>query len=124
MLTANFRLEEAGVSRDTFSKALKTEGLSWSPYVPKPISDWARLEWRGYKGPSVMWMDNLKRAKVNYGQMEIPNCRYKCERALELNTNNFIESAEKEMEKAAEIVYKVERNIFALSDWERKQKKI
>jgi hypothetical protein len=31
---------------------------------------------------------------------------------LEPNTNNFIEPAEKEMEKAAEIVYKVERNIL------------
>ncbi len=122
MVTANFRLEEAGISRDTFSKALKAEGLSWSPYVPKPIPEWTRLQWRGYKGPKVMWMENLKRAKVRYEKSDIPNCRFKCERSLEFNTNNFIEPAEKEMDKAAEIVYKVERNIFALRDWEKKQK--
>ena len=120
MLTANFRADEAGITRDTFVRALRAEGLSWGPYVPAPIPNWPRLQWRGYKGPKTMWMENLKRAKTDYSKTQIPNCRYKCDRSMEMSTNNFIRPARKDMERLASIVHKVERNVDALREMEAK----
>ena len=118
-MTANVRVEQAGVSRDTFEKALRAEGMPCNHYVPAPITDWYRLNWREYRGPRPMWIDNLRRAGVDYAKTEVPNCRIKCDRSLEFGTNNFIQPAKAEMERVAEIVHKVEKHIDALRQWER-----
>lgn len=120
MLTMNFEAKKAGISRDTFARAVGAEGLGLGHYVPSPITTWERLQWRGYKGPKTSWMDNLRRAKTNYAAVEVPNCQYKIDHALEMGFN-FYRPAAKAMAQMAQIVYKVEANIDALRAYGRSQ---
>ncbi|MBT3605882.1 MAG: DegT/DnrJ/EryC1/StrS family aminotransferase [Candidatus Latescibacteria bacterium] len=116
--TCNFNFEAAGIRRETFEKALSAEGFGIGHYVPSPIHTWKRINWQGYKGPQTMWLDNLKRAKVDYRKVETPNCQYKIDHALEF-AFNYYKPNQKAMQRLADIVYKVEANIDALRAYEK-----
>jgi dTDP-4-amino-4,6-dideoxygalactose transaminase len=120
LLTMNYNAQRAGISRETFVAALKAEGLSVFPYVPAPIPDWHRLHWKGYKGPRILWMDALKRNRIDYTKAEVPNCRHKIAHSVDMGFN-FTRPASKQMARIGEIVRKVEVNIDALRTWEKEQ---
>lgn len=121
-LSMNFAPEKAGVHRDTFEKALVAEGLPIGHYVPAPIPHWERLRTRGYKGPATPWTAQLKRAGVNYRSEKFPGCETKIERSLDMDWNYLKVSPEK-MRRIADIFAKVEENLPALRDWERREKR-
>ncbi len=87
-------------------------------YVPAPIPDWHRLDWKGYKGPRILWMDALKRNGIDYAKAEVPNCRHRIAHSVEMGFN-FTRPAQKQMTRIGEIVAKVEANIDALRAWEK-----
>ncbi|RKX29310.1 MAG: hypothetical protein DRP71_16450 [Verrucomicrobia bacterium] len=117
LLTMSFNARRAGISRDTYIAALKAEGLPVFSYVPAPIPDWHRLHWKGYQGPRILWMDALKRNGIDYTKSEVPNCRYKIAHSVEMGFN-FTRPAPRLMERAGEIVRKVDHAIRDLRAWE------
>ncbi|MFI5357743.1 MAG: DegT/DnrJ/EryC1/StrS family aminotransferase [Opitutales bacterium] len=119
LLTMNFDAAAAGVSRDTFAAALKAEGMLAFGYVPSPIPDWKRLHWQGYTGPRVSWLSALEAAKVDYRGLALPRCRYRVAHSIETRFD-FIDDQEDMVSRMAEIVHKVEANIGALRDHERR----
>jgi dTDP-4-amino-4,6-dideoxygalactose transaminase len=121
-LSMNFSPETAGVHRDTFEKALVAEGLPIGHYVPSPIAHWERLRTRGYQGPPTPWTAQLKRAGVNYRSQKFPGCEFKVERSLDMDWN-YIKVSDAKMKRMAAIIAKVEENLPALRDWERRQKR-
>lgn len=118
MITMNFNAQKAGISRDTYVRALRAEGWMMGPYVPAPITDWNRLQWRNYKGPRVLWMEGLKRHGYDPQAYAVPNCRYKVAHSIE-SSFNFIRRAPAQMQRIAAIVEKVDAGIDQLRDWER-----
>lgn len=119
LLTMIYDAEAAGVSRDTFAAAIKAEGMLAFGYVPSPIPDWPRLHWQGYKGPRVSWMAALEASGVDYRNMAIPNCRWRIANSIETRFD-FVDPQEHMVERMAETIFKVEANIDALREHERK----
>ncbi len=117
--TMNFDPVAAGVSRDTFAAAIKAEGMLAFGYVPSPIPDWPRLHWQDYRGPRVSWLSTLEAAKVDYRGMALPNCRWRVANSIETRFD-YVDPNEAMVNRMAEIIHKVEANIGALRDYERK----
>ncbi len=117
LLSLNFNPEQAGVTRDTYLKALNAEGLKLTPYVPAPIPAWQRLHWQNYDGPKVMWLENLERYGVDYAQVEVPNCEMKVARSMEMKWN-YVEIDEPRIQEIASAFHKVEENLEILRDFE------
>jgi dTDP-4-amino-4,6-dideoxygalactose transaminase len=117
MLTMNFYPETAGIKRSTYIEALNAEGVNIFSYVPAPIPTWRRLQWQDYDGPKVMWMETLKRNKVDYSGVDVPNCETKVARSLEMKWN-YINVDEVRIQQLASAFQKVEENLDALRDWE------
>lgn len=119
LLTMNFDAAAAGVSRNTFAAALKAEGMLAFGYVPSPIPDWKRLHWQGYQGPKVSWTAALEKSGIDYRNMALPNCRHRVANSIETRFD-FIDAQEDMVSRMANIIEKVEANIDALRDHERK----
>jgi len=119
MLTMNFRPEVAGISRDSYLAALHAEGVGIFAYVPSPIPTWPRLNWQTYAGPKVMWTESLRRSGVDYRTMECPNAHTKVARSLEMGWN-YIEEDPERIRRLAVAFWKVEENLDALREWERR----
>lgn len=120
IVTMNFNARRAGISRDTYAKALRAEGWHAFAYVPAPLTEWRRLQWRGYKGPRILWMETLKRHGYDPRKYPVPNCRYKVENSLEVNFN-FVRGAKSMMERIGAIVDKVDAALPELREWEERQ---
>ena len=116
MLTMNFDPDSSGVSRSTYSAALRAEGVSASPYVPSPISKWSRLN-PDAGGPRTMWDDAVRRSGRDYAATELPNCEHKIAHSLEMGWN-YIAPDEERMLRVADAFHKVEENLDALRDHE------
>ncbi|MAF09947.1 hypothetical protein CMK11_05795 [Candidatus Poribacteria bacterium] len=116
MLTMNFDPEHAGVSRSTYSAALKAEGVSAGPYVPSPISQWARLD-PDSGGPRNMWDDAIRRSGRVLADTELPNCEHKIARSLEMGWNYILPDSTR-IGRVADAFHKVEDNLSTLRDHE------
>jgi dTDP-4-amino-4,6-dideoxygalactose transaminase len=120
MVTANFNAESAGISRDTFTKAVSAEGFGVWHYVPSPIPTWRRINWQGYAGPPAPWLRWLKEAKVDYRGLRFPNCEWKIAHAVEFGMD-YLQRETKRMRALAQCVLKVEENLDALRKWEKRR---
>ena len=118
IVNLNFNIEEAGISRDTYCKALAAEGLEIGPYVPTPIYKWKRLLWQDYDGPEIWWQRILRDYGVDYRGIERPGTDVKIARDLLIGWNYTVMDTAA-MERIAACFHKVEANIDALRDWER-----
>jgi perosamine synthetase len=118
LLTGTFNPEAAGISRNTFTAALTAEGLHAFAYVPVPIPDWPRMHWQDYAGPKVPWLDNFRRAGMDYRQLPLPSCRRRCERAVEMRFD-FIDPDPTMVDRMAEIILKVEAGLDQLRAHEK-----
>lgn len=119
LVTMNFNAYQAGISRNTYMKALQAEGWHAFAYIPAPITEWSRLDWKNYSGPRVLWMDGLKRHGYDVHQFDVPNCRYKVSHSLE-TAFNYVRPAQSMMQRIADIVHKVDASIEDLREWEKK----
>jgi dTDP-4-amino-4,6-dideoxygalactose transaminase len=119
MLTMNFN-EDLGIKKSTFFAAMKAEGTGLFGYIPSPIPTWKRLHWWDYAGPKVMWTENLKRHGIRYDKVDVSNCVTKIRRSVEMGWNYVVPSKAK-MKKLASAFHKVEENLDALREWERKE---
>lgn len=121
ILTMNFLPEQAGVRRETFSRALAAEGVKAWPYVPASIHRWRRLQWKGYQGPVPLWREALKRAGTDYGAQNLPNSDYKVAHALEIGWTSFCRPDRRGMQRMAEAFLKVQDHLAELRAWEEEQ---
>lgn len=119
-LSMNFQAEAAGIRRETYLKALAAEGLEVGGYVPSPIPHWERMRTRGYKGPKTLWTKHLQAAKVDYRREAYPGTEEKIAKALDMEWN-YIKSVPGRMKRLASIFLRIEENLPALRDWERRQ---
>ena len=122
LLSLNFNPEKAGITRNTYLKALNAEGLKLTPYVPAPIPYWRRLQWQNYDGPKVMWLENLKRYGADYAQVKVPNCETKVARSMEMKWN-YVAVDEPRIQEIASAFQKVEENLETLRDFELSEAK-
>lgn len=118
ILNLNFNLEDAGISRETYCKALQAEGLEIGPYVPTPIYRWNRLLWQDYDGPEVWWQRILRDYGADYRGIQRPGTEYKIARDLLVGWN-YTEPNPEAMERIAACFHKVDANRDALRKWER-----
>ncbi len=116
----NFVPAAAGLRRDTYLRALRAEGVSLGTYVPEPIQRWRRMRWQDYDGPPIFWMDNLRRAGIDYAGQELANVRTKVERSLHLGWS-YIADDPARMASLAAPFQKVEEQLDALRAWERSE---
>jgi hypothetical protein len=86
MVTLNFDEQAAGVSRDTYLKALQAEGVPAVAYVENGLHRSPRLS-PDWTGPRVMWTDLIKRAGSDPTRTELPGCDAKVARSIELPWN-------------------------------------
>jgi len=121
-LSLNFDEDGAGVSRNTVLEALAAEGVEVGAYVPSPIPSWERLRTAGYRGPKTIWTRPLRAAGVKYRSLELPGCEEKVRRAVDMDWN-YIRRTPGRMRALANVFEKIEANLDALGDWERKTKR-
>ena len=120
MLTMNYDKDVTGVTKSTYVSALLAEGVSIGSYVPSPIPEWRRLQWKDYTGPKVMWTETLRQSGIDYSLAEVPNCEVKLARSLEMGWN-YVDVDEDKMNRMASAFEKVEANLDALREWEASQ---
>ena len=121
MVTANFGFERAGVSTDTFRRAVTAEGFRVIRYVPSPIPTWKRMNWQEYDGPPAPWLRWLRQAKVDYRGLTFPNCEWKIAHAVEFGFD-YLAVEPRRMKAFADCVLKVEEKLNVLREWERQQR--
>jgi dTDP-4-amino-4,6-dideoxygalactose transaminase len=120
MVTGNFDSESAGISRDTFTRAVSAEGFKVGRYVPAPIPTWPRMNWQGYDGPPAPWLRWLEQANTDYRHLRFPNCEWKVAHSVEFGLD-YLRPEKRRMRSFARCVLKVEQNLDALRQWERRQ---
>jgi dTDP-4-amino-4,6-dideoxygalactose transaminase len=116
MATLNFHSERAGISRDTYLAALQAEGAPAFSYIDKPLHRLERMR-TDTDAPRVMWTENLRRAGVDYGALELPGCDTMIERSFQV-VWNWIDDDEAAMRLLADAFVKVEEQLPALRDHE------
>ncbi|MCC7493436.1 MAG: DegT/DnrJ/EryC1/StrS family aminotransferase [Fimbriimonadaceae bacterium] len=117
MLSGNFDAAAAGVTRETWFRALRAEGVGVFAYVPSPIPTWPRLHWQTYDGPPIGWQATLCAAGVDYRQVAVPQAVAKIARSVEMGWN-YLDRQPARMERLAAAFWKVEEQLDALRAWE------
>lgn len=118
MATLNFEPEHAGVSRATYLAALQAEGAPAFSYIETPLHRLERLR-TDSNAPRVMWTENLRRAGIDYGALELPGCETMLERSFQL-VWNWIDDDEAAMRRLADAFVKVEGHLDALRAYEQR----
>lgn len=117
MLTLNFDAAHAGVSRDTYIKALQAEGVPAVTYVEKALHKSPRLS-PDWDGPRVMWTESIRRSGTDPTTVELPACEAKVSRSIEVPWNYFRED-EALMASMAGAFVKVEEGLEDLRRLEK-----
>lgn len=118
MLSVNFVPEHAGLTRDTYLRALQAEGVGVWAYVPAPVPHWRRMRWQDYDGPAIHWINALAESGLDYANQSLPNCEHKVAHSIELGWNYIADDPDR-MARLAEAFWKVEHHLDALRAWER-----
>jgi dTDP-4-amino-4,6-dideoxygalactose transaminase len=114
-----FHDDAAGISMGTYMDAIKAEGLFCHDYLDQPLNRAPRLspEWRG---PRVMWTENLKRAKYDPTRVDVPHAEDQIKNHIHL-TWNYIDYDSEFIGRMVDVFVKVEENLDALRAYERRQ---
>jgi dTDP-4-amino-4,6-dideoxygalactose transaminase len=112
MLTLNFDAQAAGVTRDTFLRALQAEGVPAVAYVDKSLHASPRLS-PDWSGPRVMWTGTLRRSGVNPNKAQLPGCEAKVAHSIEIPWN-YAEPQPEVIESLVDAFRKVADHIPAL----------
>lgn len=119
MVTMIYSDAHSGVSKGTYLAALRAEGVPAFEYVRTPLHRLRRLR-PDHDGPRVMWTDNLRRAGVEYDELELPGAAAKIEASLELGWN-YTDEDPGLMASIADGFLKVEEHLDDLRAHERRQ---
>ncbi len=117
MVSLNFVVEHAGISKQTYLAALQAEGVAAFSYVDVPLHRLERLR-PGTNAPRTMWAERLKSAGMNYAALELPGCEAKVGRSFEMSWN-WIDRDREAMNRLAAAFIKVEDQLDALRSYER-----
>jgi dTDP-4-amino-4,6-dideoxygalactose transaminase len=117
MLTLNFNGDYAGVSRDTYLKALQAEGVPGVVYVEQGLHKSPRLR-PDWSGPRVMWTDTILRSGIDPTAADVPGCDEKVARSIEIPWNYFEENAPV-MRSLGDAFVKLEEHLDELRALER-----
>jgi dTDP-4-amino-4,6-dideoxygalactose transaminase len=109
MITMNFDPEHAGISKELYMQALAAEGAPVFSYIHTAVPRFPRLA-ADYAGPRVMWSEHLRRAGVDYSDLQLPNCDRKIASSIEINWN-WVELAPEEVRTIASAFHKVEERL-------------
>lgn len=112
-----FDRELTGVGKETYMKALIAEGLFCHNYLSQPLNRSPRLspDWRG---PRVMWTENLVRANYDPTKVEVPRAESQIANHFHL-TWNYIDYEPDFIGRIVDVFVKVEENLDALRAYER-----
>jgi dTDP-4-amino-4,6-dideoxygalactose transaminase len=112
-----FDAEAAGVSKQTYLKALNAEGLYSYEYLPRPVNKAPRLspDWNGAR---VMWTDNLRRANYDPTKTEVPHAEAQIKHHFNL-VWNYIDYEPALIQGMVDAFTKVEENLDELRAYER-----
>jgi dTDP-4-amino-4,6-dideoxygalactose transaminase len=116
-----FHPEAAGVSKETYMAAVKAEGLFCHNYLGRPLNKAPRLspEWRG---PRVMWTENLKRAKYDPTKVDVPHAENQIRDHFHL-TWNYVDYDPAFIDGIVDVFAKLEENLDDLREHDRVQTK-
>jgi dTDP-4-amino-4,6-dideoxygalactose transaminase len=120
LLTMSFDAEHAGVTRDTYVRALSAEGLPALVYTRAPIPHWPRLQ-PDSGAPRTMWERMLRELPTPLAEAEVPNCELKTARSIELDWPWSVPDRDT-MRQVAGTFHKIEEQLPALRAWERAQR--
>jgi dTDP-4-amino-4,6-dideoxygalactose transaminase len=114
-----FHADAAGVRKRTYMDAINAEGLFCHDYLGQPLNRAPRLspEWRG---PRVMWTENLRRAKYDPTKVEVPHAENQIKNHFQL-TWNYIDYDPEFIRRMVDVFVKVEENLAALRAYEWRQ---
>jgi dTDP-4-amino-4,6-dideoxygalactose transaminase len=113
----HFDAEAAGVAKGTYMEAIQAEGLFCHEYLAQPLNRAPRLspDWRG---PRVMWTENLKRANYDATKVEVPHAESQIKNHFHL-TWNYVDYDPGFIGRMVDVFIKVEENLDALRAYER-----
>lgn len=107
-----FDSEAAGVGKATYMAALNAEGLYCHEYLPRPVHKAARLS-PNWKGPRVMWTENLRRANYDATKLDLPHAQRQVENHFNL-VWNYVEYDPQFISRIIDVFAKVEENLDSL----------
>lgn len=107
-----FDAERAGVSKRTYLAAANAEGLYSYEYIHRPVNRAERLspEWRG---PRVMWTENLRRAHYDPTRVELPHAEKQIANHFNL-TWNYVDYEPTLIQGIIDVFVKLDANLDAL----------
>lgn len=114
-----FHADAAGVSKETYLRALNAEGLYSYTYLQRPVHRAPRLS-PDWSGPRVMWTENLKRANYDPTKLEFPHAENQVKNHFNLIWN-YIDYEPDFIRGMVDVFVKVEENLDALRAFEREQ---
>jgi dTDP-4-amino-4,6-dideoxygalactose transaminase len=119
MLTLNFDAETAGVTRNTYKRALQAEGVPAVAYVEESLHRSPRLS-PTWSGPRVMWTETLRRSGIDPTAAELPGCEQKVACSIDLPWN-YAEPQPDLIDSLIESFNKVSGALDALRKYEQQQ---
>lgn len=114
----HFDADAAGVSKETYMKAVNAEGLYCYEYLTRPVNQAQRLS-PDWSGPRVMWTENLRRSGYDPTQEDLPHTAAQIREHFNL-VWNYIDYDPAFIERMLDVFVKLEENLDALRALERR----
>ena len=71
----------------TCVERLQPLGLNAFHYIPTPLHQLTRINWKSYQGPPVFWHQQLRKADTDYANVSLPETEIRCRTSFELSWN-------------------------------------
>ena len=107
-----FDAERAGITKATYLAAANAEGLYAYKYIHRPVNRAQRLspDWRG---PRVLWTENLRRARYDPTKVELPHAEAQIKNHFNL-VWNYIAYEPGLIQEIIDVFVKLDENLDAL----------
>lgn len=125
MATLRYDEERAGgVSRATFIKAMRAEGVYMTVYVPQPIPHWLRMQVDAGAMPGAPWLAHLRAAGISSTD-DLPVCTaLSAKYSLQMLFNSYTKHEPKLMQQCANAFHKVAEGLPALREWQHREEAV
>lgn len=104
----SIRLRKAGCAADIQSALCKMAeaGLHGFHYIPVPLHQLPRMDWRHFKGPKPFWHSQLRGAGIEYAKISLPRTEARTRGSFELAWN-WIEPNPRAMQQICDCLNKL-----------------